>query len=40
MDFIKNNLVTKSVIKSIKATDPVTQLFFIKSNIGDPNLEI
>ena len=28
------------MIKSIKATDPVTKLFFIKSNIGDPTLEI
>ena len=27
LDFIKHNLVTKYVIKSIKATDPVTKLF-------------
>ena len=40
LDFIKIILVTKYVIKSIKATDPVTKLFFIKSNIGDPTLEI
>ena len=40
LDFIKIILVTKYVIKSIKATDPVTNFFFIKSNIGDPTLEI
>ena len=33
-------LVTKYVIKSNTATDPVTKWFFIKSNIGDPTLEI
>ena len=38
---IKIILVTKYVIKSIRATDPVTKFFyFIKSNIGDPTLEI
>ena len=38
LDFIKIILVTKYVIKSIKATDPVTTFFFFrKSNIGDPN---
>ena len=36
LDFIKIILVTKYAIKSIKATDPVTKLFFIKSNIGNP----
>ena len=36
----KHSLYTKYLIKSNKATDPVTKLFFIKSNFGDPTLEI
>ena len=40
LDFIKIILVTKYVIKSIMATDLVTKFFFIKSNIGDPTLEM
>ena len=40
LDFIKKNLVTGSVALMDFITYLVTKLFFIKSNIGDPTLEI
>ena len=40
LDFIKNNLVTGSVDLMDFITYLVTKIIFIKSNIGDPTLEI
>ena len=41
LDFIKKkNLVTGSVALMDFVTDLVTKIIFIKSNIGDPTLEI